>query len=124
MKMSDFDQPRYFSYSHFDEEGNVFTIRKVETQEFSSDYSNRGPEKLPVVRFDETEVGLILRVKLRMDMSSIYGDDSANWIGKKVNLYRGPFTTRDGRTVDTILVRDPSKRHWRKGHWVSNPSNE
>ena len=61
-------------------------------------------DRKPVVYFAGKEKGLALNKTNGKTIAGLYGNDTAQWIGKLVTLY--PTTTEFGReTVDCIRVR-------------------
>lgn len=61
-------------------------------------------DRKPVVYFAGKEKGLALNKTNGKTIAGLYGNDTAQWIGKLVTLY--PTTTEFGReTVDCIRIR-------------------
>ncbi len=60
--------------------------------------------KKPVAFFKGKEKGLALNSTNCKTIASLYGNDTTNWIGKRITLY--PTTTQmGGETVECIRVR-------------------
>ncbi len=63
-------------------------------------------EKKPVLYFEKGPKGLVLNVTNANTITKVYGDDTANWAGKPVEIY--PTQTEfKGDMVDAIRVRVP-----------------
>jgi hypothetical protein len=89
----------------------TLTIRRVDVEELKTE---RGPEKKPVMRFEETkakaeatstkEKGLVLPKVNAMTIASMYGNEVDGWVGKRVTLY--PTRVQAfGKEVDAIRIR-------------------
>lgn len=78
------------------------TIEKVSGGEVIGDKGKKS--KKPVCKFVGKEKKLVLNVTNCKTIATLYGNDTAEWSGKKVILY--PSTTQNGgETVDCIRVR-------------------
>ncbi len=68
----------------------------------------RGKDKetKPVLYFSKCPKGLVLNVTNANTISKVYGDDTANWTGKPIEIY--PTQTEfGGGMVDAIRIRVP-----------------
>ncbi len=65
-----------------------------------------GDDTKPVVHFQEDTRGLVLNKTNANTISDVYGRETDDWTGKKIELY--PHTTEyQGRMVPCIRVRKP-----------------
>lgn len=92
----------------------ILTIRRIDVEELKTE---RGPEKKPVVRFEETrakaekagtpdkEKRWVMNKTCALVIASLYGNEIENWKGKRITLYPTKATAF-GKTVDCIRVRD------------------
>ncbi len=63
-------------------------------------------EKKPVLYFEKGPKGLVLNVTNANTITKVYGDDTANWTGKPIEIYPTQTEFR-GDMVDAIRVRVP-----------------
>ena len=78
------------------------TISKVEGRELISAGGRK--TRKPVVWFEGKEKGLALNKTNSKIIATLYGNDTAGWVGKRVTLY--PTKTSMGpETVDCVRVR-------------------
>ena len=63
-------------------------------------------EKKPVLYFEKGPKGLVLNVTNANTITKVYGDDTANWAGKPIEIYPTQTEFR-GDMVDAIRVRVP-----------------
>lgn len=85
-------------------QGREVTLRitKVSGGEVTGEKGKKS--KKPVVYFAGKEKGLALNKTNGKTIAQLYGNDTAQWVGKLVTLF--PTTTEFGReTVDCIRVR-------------------
>lgn len=62
-------------------------------------------EQKPVLYFEKATKGLVLNRTNAMTIASLYGDESEEWVGKRVTLFA--TTVRAfGKTQDTIRVKE------------------
>lgn len=91
-----------------DEEGNLvnptYTIERVEEGEF-------GPNKdlKLVIEFSETEKKFILNKTNLGTLVSLYGDETDDWVGKRVTLFTAPAVF-EGKTVQSIRIRNRTSK--------------
>ncbi len=91
----------------------TLTIRRVVVEELKSE---RGPEKKPVVYFEETrakaekdgdaskEKRLVMNKTNAVTIATLYGNEVDNWKGKQNTLCTTPVSAF-GKTTDAIRVR-------------------
>lgn len=60
--------------------------------------------KKPVIWFDGKEKGMVLNKTNSKTIAALYGNDTANWIGKPISIY-ATRTTFGSEEVDCIRVR-------------------
>jgi hypothetical protein len=63
-------------------------------------------EKKPVLYFEKGPKGFVLNVTNANTITKVYGDDTANWTGKPIEIYPTQTEFR-GDMVDAIRVRVP-----------------
>jgi len=81
-------------------------IVKVRTCVMEELGQGKDKEKKPVLYFEKGPKGLVLNVTNANTITKVYGDDTANWIGKPIEIY--PTQTEfKGDMVDAIRVRVP-----------------
>ena len=77
----------------------VLTIEEVKTHEFDD-----GPKL--ILNFKEDKRGLICNRTNSNTIVESYGDETDDWIGKKIQLYKSR-TEFQGRMVDCVRVQGP-----------------
>ena len=65
-------------------------------------------EQKPVLYFEETQKGLVLNKTRAGVIADAYGDDTADWAGKPVEVYPARVEFK-GKPVDGIRVRIPEE---------------
>jgi hypothetical protein len=66
----------------------------------------RDKDTKPVLYFEKGPKGFVLNVTNANTIKKVYGDDTANWIGKPIEIYPAQTEFR-GDMVDAIRVRVP-----------------
>lgn len=99
MKISDHFTNDFFRADNFDVKGVVLTIGSVEMDKVGSD------DKM-IVHFIDTEKQLPLNKTNALDIAQLYGDDTDDWIGKQIRLYRDKVMFNNKR-VDCMRVSAP-----------------
>ena len=102
MKFGDMFQSNYFRLDDFDSAGRAFTITRVFQDELGE---NR--ERKNIVAFSECEQKLVLSKGRGMSLVELFGDESDNWVGKRITVYRGKAKSGKG-TVDALCIREAS----------------
>lgn len=99
MKLSNYAMGSFFNAEALEEEPFVGTVAKVSEEEV-------GPEKelKIVVEFDEAPTKLSLNKTNLRTLIGELGNESEDWIGKKVELYRDS-TMMSGKKVACVRVR-------------------
>lgn len=86
---------------HLGGKPRVLTIKKVEGGQLSNGTKK---SKKPMLYFEEGETPMAINKTNGKTIASLFGNDTAEWIGKKIEVY--PTTTTFGKdTVDCIRVR-------------------
>jgi hypothetical protein len=85
------------------------TVAKVAQQEMPND----GGEKW-VVHFEEFDKGLVLNVTNTRKLGELCGDQSDDWIGKRVQLHVVPVAFR-GEEIDAIRVKQAGQSRVKPG---------
>lgn len=80
----------------------VVTISEVKAGEVVGNGGRKA--KKPIVRFEGKEKALLCNKTNAKTIAALYGNDTANWVGKRITLY--PTKTQmGGEEVDAIRVR-------------------
>jgi predicted RNA-binding protein YlqC (UPF0109 family) len=98
MKLSEAFPSNYLKASDVGDDPIVLTIDRVEMVELAD-----GARK-PCVYFQEQDKGLILNKVNGNTIAAVYGDDTDDWSGQKVQLMSVPVEF-NGRMVDAIRTR-------------------
>lgn len=86
MKVSEMYPSRFMKAEDFEEgEVRVLTIRNVEMEELGTNEKKK--ETKPVVSFRDHAKELVLNKTNAAAVAKLYGDDSDDWIGKKIALH-------------------------------------
>jgi hypothetical protein len=83
----------------------VATIAGVEMRDVGSEDN---AETKPVMDFKEDIKSLVLNVTNITTLEMLYGDDSDNWVGQKIEVYADPNIMYAGKRVGGLRVREPS----------------
>lgn len=84
------------------------TISRVSREEVNAD--NGGKEMKVVMAFAEAHLKpMILNIGNATAVTELYGDDSANWLGKRVEIYTDPNVMFGGKRVGGLRLRAPSQ---------------
>lgn len=87
----------------------IWTIAGVQKVEMDDD--GGGKKAPPVVSFvEENAKPLILNNSNWMTLEDLYGDDSDNWTGKKIELYKDASVMFGGKRVGGVRVRKPGNQ--------------
>jgi hypothetical protein len=87
----------------------VGTITRVTREEVNAD--NGGKELKVVMAFAESNLKpMILNIGNATAVTEMYGDDSANWIGKRVEIYTDPNVMFGGKRIGGLRLRAPSSQ--------------
>jgi hypothetical protein len=103
-KVSEMIQSKFLRKEDFDED-QVCTIKTVKLEEMQGNSS----ETRWVLYFNEHHKGMVLNTTTIRVLEAAFGDDSDNWIAKKVMVYVDPSVSFQGRVVGGLRLRTPKK---------------
>jgi hypothetical protein len=87
----------------------VFTIAAVVKEEFEGE---EGKREKPIVYFsDDESKPMVLNSGNWLTIEELYGEDSDDWCGKRVELYNDPNVMFGKKRVGGIRVRAPQNGH-------------
>lgn len=100
MTTNDVFPSKYLKASDLPGEGTQsFTIEKIEIEEIGKDKDQK-----PVIHFEESEKALVCNKTNWKTIAKVTAsDDSDNWIGTKINLYRAEVEFQ-GEMIEAIRV--------------------
>jgi len=101
-KVSDMIVSKFLRKEDFDED-RVMTIRGVKLEDMPGD---DGQQKW-VLYFREEAKGMALNVTTIRVLEKAFGDDSDQWVGKKVKVYVDPNVSFGGRVVGGLRLMPP-----------------
>jgi hypothetical protein len=119
MKMSEAFPGKYLKAGDLPEDTPV-TVRmdRVEME----DVSGKGKKEMkPVLFFIGKEKGVVLNKTNTNTISAAYGDDSENWHGKPIQIFRTE-TEYAGERVDCIRMRVPKSAPSQNGGGQGKPA--
>ena len=106
MKISELFPSRYLKAADLDGD-EVFTAESLNQEEL-------GDDTKPVLYFEEMEKGLVLNRTNANTIASLYGQDTEDWVGKRITLFATEVDFR-GQQALAIRVRMlPPKKRKRK----------
>jgi hypothetical protein len=103
MKLNDIYPSNYLKAADIGDNPMVLTIENVTLEELQD-----GSRK-PCLFFQEQDKGLILNKTNANTIAAVYGDDTDEWQGARVQLVSVPVDFQ-GRTVDAIRVRAKAQK--------------
>lgn len=87
----------------------IVTIQRVEIAQVGTEDE---PSSKPAMWFAEDGIAPMVVNSTNWDsVETLYGDDSENWIGKKIELYVDPNVSFAGKKIGGVRVRAP-KDEW------------
>ena len=102
MKMSLMFPSDFVKAADLDGKDVTKTIKAVTMDELTMTGGRK--ETKPVIRFSDADKKLVLNRTNANIIASMYGNETDNWIGKKITMF--PDVTTFGRdTVDCIRIR-------------------
>lgn len=104
-KVSEMIQSKFLRKEDFDED-RVLSIRGVKLEDMPGD---SGDQKW-VLYFREEAKGMALNVTTIRVLENAFGDDSDNWVGKKVKVYVDPNVSFGGKVVGGLRLMPPRKQ--------------
>ncbi len=105
MKISSAYPSSYIRASDLNTKPWSLTIRNCVFKELSQ---GNDKEQKPILDFEETEKRLVLIKTNANVIADAYGDETADWVGKPIGLYRARVEFK-GNLVDGIRVRIPEE---------------
>ena len=84
--------------------GVILTVSTVTFE--GVDHDDGSSEQRPVVHFEETKKGLILNRTNANALQELFGDETDNWLGKKIKLIRSTTDFR-GKRVPCLRMEAP-----------------
>ena len=82
----------------------VLEIVRVSLEEMPA-FDDEPAKKLPVAWFKETDKGMVMNVTNANMIAFLHGDDTDEWIGKKIQLHTPPVAFR-GKSAPGLRVKD------------------
>lgn len=101
-KTSEMIQSKFLRKEDFDED-QICAIKGVKLEEI------QGSDTKWVLYFNEHAKGMVLNVTTIRVLEAAFGDDSDNWIGKRVKVYVDPNVSFQGRVVGGLRLMPPKK---------------
>lgn len=83
----------------------IVTIRKVEVKMIGG--AEEEKEEKMTLQFAEVEQGLILNRTNLKTLAGLWGDETENWLGKKIEIYVDEAIAFRGKVVAGLRVRAP-----------------
>jgi hypothetical protein len=109
---------KFLRKEDFDED-RVMTIKGVKLEDMPGD---DGQQKW-VLYFREEAKGMALNVTTIRVLEKAFGDDSDQWVGKRVMVYVDPNVSFGGRVVGGLRLRPPSRQTPPPGQPVTQPQS-
>ncbi len=103
MKISAAFPSNYLKSDDLDGQPRIITVRTCVQEELGQ---GKDKQKKPVLYFNKGNKGLVLNVTNAKTVAKTYGDDTANWTGKQIEIYPTQVEFK-GDLVDAIRVRVP-----------------
>lgn len=101
MRMSQAFPSKYLKAADLDNRRFTLAMARVEMESINE---NEHPK--PVLYFQGAEKGMVLNQTNGMMIASLYGDDTNNWPGQKIELYTA-IVQFQGQSVPAIRVMAP-----------------
>jgi hypothetical protein len=102
VKMSDLFPSKYVKASDLNGRTVTLTIKELRVEEMGHGSEK---ERKPVLYFERATKGLVLNRTNAMIIAGLYGDESDDWVGKRISIY--PARVKAFGTVqDAIRVRE------------------
>lgn len=102
-KTSEMIVSKFLRKEDFDDD-QVCTIKTVKLEEVA-----QGETKW-IIYFNQHSKGMVLNITSIRVLEGAFGDDSDDWIGKKVMVYVDPNVSFQGRVVGGLRLRPPKKQ--------------
>jgi hypothetical protein len=101
-KVNEMIQSKFLRKEDFDED-QICTLRDVKLEEMQGNSS----ETRWVLYFKEHAKGMVLNTTTIRVLEAAFGDDSDNWLNKRVMVYVDPNVSFQGRVVGGLRIRTP-----------------
>lgn len=118
--INEMQNSNYLKASDFDLKGTTLTIRTVQEETLGS---GKDAKDKWVIYFEEQEKGLVLNVTNMNMIAELHGDETDDWEGKQVVLYRTKAEYQ-GKRVDAVRVKDEVPVVARKGKPTAAPASK
>ncbi len=90
------------------QEDTTYTIREVQMEKLGS---GDDADTKPVVYFEEVEKGFVLNKTNASTIEKLHGDDTDDWIGKKITLFATEVDFQGRQTMAIrVRMRKPAPR--------------
>ena len=111
MKMSTLFPSAYFKASDLGDGPTILKIESIKLEKMGDG------EHKPVISFTGQSKGLVMNRINGNVLVRLYGDDTDDWIGKKIQLI-ATVTEFGGKTVDCIRLRAPAREDLNKAEFA------
>lgn len=122
MKTSDMIESKYLKKENFDDD-QTCTIKGIKQENLGREDS---PEMRWVIYFKEYPKGMVMNITTIRVLEASFGDETNDWIGKKVTVYVDPSVSFQGRVVGGLRIRvpKPSKTDQNRHGKPQNEAND
>lgn len=103
MKMSDVFPSKYVKTADLNGRVVTLTIKGLAIEQMTN-HSNE-MERKPVLYFEKATKGLVLNRTNAMTIAALYGDESDDWVGKRISIYATKVRAF-GSMQDAIRVKE------------------
>ena len=110
MKLSEVFPSKWLKGDDLGENQPVVTIEDVTLEEFDNTKRGGKIDKKVALHFAGKDKGMICNKGMQKIVEGFFGDDTDDWIGKKIRIMAVPYTSEDGTTtmVCRIHPKQPS----------------
>jgi len=109
MKLSETFPSKWLKGDDLGENQPIVTIEDVTIEEFDNNRTGKKDRKI-ALHFVGKDKGMICNTGMRNIVGGFFGDDTDDWIGKRIRIMAVPFTNDKGETsmVCRIHPKQPS----------------
>jgi len=107
MRVSDAFPSNYLKAADLQGRSVVVTIDRCEMEDI-------GDERKPILFFQGKQKGMVLNKTNANNVAVLYGDDTDDWTGQKVELFEA-MVDFQGKTVAAIRIRGPRQNRPAQG---------
>lgn len=107
MKVSQMVTSKYLRKEDFQDQDQVCTIKALKLENVGREDA---PEERWCMYFRERDKAMVLNVTTIRVLEGAFGDESDDWVGKKVMVYVDPNVSFQGRVVGGLRLRPPKKQ--------------